>query len=242
MTKLEVAKLSAMSCIILRPSDPAYTDASADGIYIDGGASVVVKNNIVFHTDIGIEIASEHSGKFAFNCTASNNLVYGNNVVGLSLGGYDTSVGYTKQCSFLNNILWHNDVSNSGTGEINIQYNPINNVIQSNTIVTSDQGYFLSNGFTSGSGNVVDYNTYKTPLADGDESWQWKNVYYSTWASYRSHSSLDAHSTFTASTNPALCSVTTCSGGVPLIPGGCPIPSFLQKSSLLRGAANVLAP
>src|SRR5262249_21501605 len=44
--------------------NPSYgNDRSADGIYIDGGTNIVIERNVVHHSSIGIEIASEHGGK-----------------------------------------------------------------------------------------------------------------------------------------------------------------------------------
>jgi len=37
----------------------------ADGIYVDGGASIVVERNRIYQTDLGIQVASEHSGHSA---------------------------------------------------------------------------------------------------------------------------------------------------------------------------------
>lgn len=44
--------------------NPTYNgERSADGIYVDGGRDIVIERNSVDSCDIGIEVASEHSGK-----------------------------------------------------------------------------------------------------------------------------------------------------------------------------------
>ena len=44
--------------------NPAYQgQQSADGIYVDGGADVVIERNLIHDTDLGVEAASEHNGR-----------------------------------------------------------------------------------------------------------------------------------------------------------------------------------
>ncbi|MFA6290291.1 MAG: right-handed parallel beta-helix repeat-containing protein, partial [Victivallales bacterium] len=93
--------------------NPAYgNETAADGIYVDGGRDIVIERNIVHHVDIGIEVASEHSGKTTTGVAVRNNLVYRCNYTGLAFGGYSTSTGSTANCSFTGNTLIQNDTSN----------------------------------------------------------------------------------------------------------------------------------
>ena len=52
--------------IIDSRGNPAYgNDRSANGIYIDGGKGISVDGNVISLCNIGIELASEHSGRRA---------------------------------------------------------------------------------------------------------------------------------------------------------------------------------
>ena len=69
--------------------NPAYgNDQSSDGIYVDGGARVLIERNIIHHVDFGIELASEHRNRTTSYITARNNLIYACNTAGVSIGGH----------------------------------------------------------------------------------------------------------------------------------------------------------
>ncbi len=69
-------------------SNPTYRDLCADGIYVDGGCEIVIKDNIVYNCDIGIEAASEHRGKTTSDITIENNCIYNcKGYAGISFGG-----------------------------------------------------------------------------------------------------------------------------------------------------------
>ena len=184
---------------ITSASNPAYGvgDICADGIYVDGGKNIVIERNVVYKVDIGIEVASEHSGMTTTGVTVRNNLIYLCNYTGLAFGGYDTSVGWTEGCSFLNNTLIQNDTSNSWTGDILVQQSR-NNVVKNNIVYTSSQNVAVTNPFgsASSSGNIFDYNLYLTPGGTSDSVWIWKNVEYYSFAAYKTASGQDAHSVF----------------------------------------------
>src|ERR1700722_10320484 len=95
---------------------------AADGIYVDGGTRITIERNRIHNVDLGIELASEHSGHTSSYVVARNNLVYFGNSTGISLGGYDASVGGTDHCMVVNNTLFRNDQQNTGSGELQIQY------------------------------------------------------------------------------------------------------------------------
>ncbi len=65
----------------------------SDGIYVDGGTNIVVERNLIHNVDLGIEMASEHSGRTVSYITARNNLIYFGNSAGVSIGGYSSAVG-----------------------------------------------------------------------------------------------------------------------------------------------------
>jgi hypothetical protein len=74
-------------------TNPAYSSLAADGIYVDGGGSLSITNNIIYDCDIGMEVTSEIAGWYATNVTVSNNIIYHSAANGISIGGYDATVG-----------------------------------------------------------------------------------------------------------------------------------------------------
>ena len=104
--------------------NPAYgNDQSSDGIYVDGGTRVLIERNIIHHVDFGIELASEHRNRTTSYITARNNLIYSCNTAGVSVGGYGAERGGTDHCTVINNTLYGNDTSNTGSGEFQMQFN-----------------------------------------------------------------------------------------------------------------------
>lgn len=103
-------------------ANPCYPegDYSADGIYADGAKDVVITYNTCTGNDIGIEVENETRNKVCSGITVRNNLIYGNNASGIAVGGYDRDRGWAKDCRFLNNTLYQNDVKKLGRGEISI--------------------------------------------------------------------------------------------------------------------------
>lgn len=174
--------------------NPSYGGSqSADGIYVDGGTNIVIDRNIVHNDDIGIEVASEHHGHVASHVTVRNNLDYLSNVVGLSIGGYDSTVGGTLDCTFVNNTFYGNDTTNSGSGEFQIQYYTTGNVFKNNILDASNQGIFISVATSGTPGLVSDYNLYYTT---GGPAWSWGADTYVTLLSFQKGSKEDAHSRF----------------------------------------------
>jgi parallel beta-helix repeat protein len=108
-----------------------YSDACADGIYVDGGKDIVIERNKSFNCDIGIEVASEHLNKLTSNVVVRNNLVYGCSLYGISFGGADSRNGYSGNCKFLNNTIYNNKVG------INIS-KTMSNEVKNNIIYGTD--------------------------------------------------------------------------------------------------------
>ena len=187
--------------------NPAYgSDRSADGIYADGSRDIVVERNVVHHCNIGIELASEHSGRSTSNVTVRSNFVYLNDVMGIALGGYDSQRGSTQNCTIVNNTFFRNDRLKWGNGELLLQYDTRNNTVKNNIFYANAQNYLIVNPFSQNAGNVVDYNIYCAPAGAADSEWQWKNKWYTGFEAYRSATGNDAHSRFV---NPLLVSTAT---------------------------------
>ena len=179
--------------------NPAYGgERSAGGIYVDGGTNILIERNRVFSSNIGIEVASEHSGGNASYITVRDNLIYGNHIAGIAMGGYDSNRGSTENCAFVNNTLYNNDTLEDGNGEIFIQFDTRNNLIKNNILYAANaQSLLIGNPYTQNVNNVIDYNLYFAPAGENSR-WEWKNVTYTGFDAYRTGTGNDAHSIFAA--------------------------------------------
>jgi hypothetical protein len=170
----------------------------SDGIYVDGGTNVIVERNRIHNVDIGIEIASEHSGKTASYVTARNNLIYFGNSAGVSIGGYANGVGGTDHATIVNNTLYKNDSKNTGSGEFQIQFHATNNIFKNNIVYAGAQGYVV-NSYTNSTPNPADadYNLYYSTASAGSTTWKWTGKTYNGFTAYQSGSGKDPQSNYT---------------------------------------------
>jgi Protein of unknown function (DUF1565) len=152
----------------------------ADGIYVDGGTRIVIEQNIVYNTDIGIEAASEHHTRLSSYVIIRNNLIYDGYLQGISIGGYAGSVGGTDHCTIVNNTLYMNDSTRSGSGEFSINYHTTNNVFENNVVYSNDQGLIIGNTIrtASGPGVSTNYNLYFWTASNSNARWIWNNHTY----------------------------------------------------------------
>jgi hypothetical protein len=115
--------------------NPAYgEDQSSDGIYVDGGTRVLIERNVIHDVDFGIELASEHKNRATSYITARNNLIYHCHTAGVSIGGYDPQRGHTDHCTVVNNTLYDNDTSATGSGEFQMQWNMADDIFENNIV------------------------------------------------------------------------------------------------------------
>jgi hypothetical protein len=115
--------------------NPAYRDEeNSDGIYVDGGTRILIEQNVMHDVDFGIELASEHKGRATSYITARNNLIYHAHTAGVSIGGYDPERGHTDHCTVVNNTLFENDTSKTGSGEFQMQWNMADNIFANNVV------------------------------------------------------------------------------------------------------------
>jgi hypothetical protein len=169
----------------------------ANGIYVDGGSQVIIERNLIHHVDIGIEMASEHSGHVTSFVTARNNLVYSANSIGITVGGYASNVGGTDHCTIVNNTLFQNDTKNTGSGEFQIQYYATSNVFKNNIVYASSQGLFINNYTTSEPDPAdVDYNLYFSSLSSSTAVFLWNGTNHTGFSSYQSATGKDSHSQY----------------------------------------------
>jgi hypothetical protein len=115
--------------------NPAYrNDESSDGIYVDGGTRILIERNVIHDVDFGIELASEHRNRATSYVTARNNLVYHCHTAGVSIGGYAPERGHTEHCRVVNNTLYDDDTSGTGSGEFQMQWNMADNIFANNIV------------------------------------------------------------------------------------------------------------
>jgi hypothetical protein len=158
--------------------NPAYgNDQSSDGIYVDGGTRLVIEQNIIHHVDFGIELASEHRNRTTSYITARNNLIYACNTAGISIGGYGAERGGTDHCTVINNTLYGNDTSNTGSGEFQMQFNMTRNQFENNIVYAGARCLFMaskSGPVAAGTPTVtLDYNLYYCTSAATAAIWGW---------------------------------------------------------------------
>jgi N-terminal glycosyl-hydrolase-114-associated domain/Putative Ig domain/Right handed beta helix region len=79
----------------------------ADGIYLDGSASIIVERNTVYDVDLGIEVTGEGAAQNTTNNIVRDNQFYSNYVVGISIGGQGTSGG-SSNTKVVNNTMFKN--------------------------------------------------------------------------------------------------------------------------------------
>lgn len=151
----------------------SYGERNAGGIYVDGGTSVVIEGNVIHDSNIGIEIASEHATGSTSDIIVRDNLVFANHVMGIAMGGYDENRGRTEGCSIVNNTLVGNDTDQTGSGELLLQFDVVNNTVTNNVIVAGTQGVLVANPFQENSGNILDNNLF---FSSGTPIWQWQTI------------------------------------------------------------------
>jgi len=169
----------------------------SDGIYVDGGTKITIERNLIHNVDLGIEMASEHSGKTTSYVIARSNLVYFGNSAGISIGGYAGSVGGSDHVTIVNNTLYKNESKNTGSGEFQIQFHAINNVFKNNIVYATSQG-LLVNSYTASTSNPadIDYNLYNSSVSPGNATFVWMGKTYTGFSTYQSKTGKDPNSNY----------------------------------------------
>lgn len=177
--------------------NPAYgRNFSAGGIYVDGGARILIEQNISHHCDIGVELASEHAGHTTSGVELRENIIYANRIGGLFMGGYDALRGGTDQCFVHHNTFYQNDTLRYGNGEIYLQNFVTGNRVTHNIVVAGKQNLLIGNPTLTNSGSVFDYNLYFAAAGATDSDWQWLGSDLTGFADYRTTTGNDSHSLF----------------------------------------------
>ncbi|MGV6801186.1 MAG: DUF1565 domain-containing protein [bacterium] len=151
--------------INLNSGNPWYAgeDGNAGGIYVDGGANILIEQNITSDNDIGIEIASEAPNGSVHDIIIASNLVYKNRELGLAIGGYDANPnnyggGTASQIHVINNSFY----KNRGWGsELVLQYRVTDMTVSNNIFFadgTQSESVETQSGGAAGYNNLV-YDT-----------------------------------------------------------------------------------
>ncbi len=156
--------------------NPAYrNDESSDGIYVDGGTRVLIEQNVIHDVDFGIELASEHKDRATSYITARNNLIYHCHTAGVSVGGYAPERGHTDHCTVVNNTLYDDDTSGTGSGEFQMQWNMADDIFENNIVYAGPRCLITLNRSQvekNQSPVTIDHNLYY--CASGSKSSTWK--------------------------------------------------------------------
>ncbi|WP_036216725.1 DUF1565 domain-containing protein [Lysinibacillus sphaericus] len=176
--------------------NPAYGENySAGGIYVDGGKNITIEYNTLYKNDIGIEVTSEHANKYADNIKVLNNTVYNNFFTGISIGGYDEKRGGTKNSTISHNIIYRNDTKGLDGGQLLLQYDTHNNVIEKNILTAGSSRIFIANYFTSNKKNKLVRNVFHKEKGE-DGIWIWKDKEYDSFKKFKIASNSDSTSSY----------------------------------------------
>jgi hypothetical protein len=155
--------------------NPAYgNDENSDGIYVDGGTRILIERNVIHDVDFGIELASEHKDRATSYITARNNLIYHGHTAGVSIGGYAPERGHTEHCTVVNNTLYDNDTSATGSGEFQMQWNMADNIFANNIVYAGSRCLVAVNKSQADKSHpqtVVDHNLYYCASASKASTW-----------------------------------------------------------------------
>lgn len=176
--------------------NPAYGEEySAGGIYVDGGKNITIEQNTIYKSDIGIEATSEHAKKYAENITIINNVIYDNHYTGLSIGGYDEERGGTINSTISRNIIYRNDTKGLDGGQLLLQHDTSNNVIERNIITAGPSRLFIVNYFSTNKDNLLKKNVFhKEKKKPG--IWVWKEEEYTSFSEFKKASKSDKDSSY----------------------------------------------
>jgi hypothetical protein len=158
--------------------NPAYGDEqNSDGIYVDGGTRILIEQNVMHDVDFGIELASEHKDRSTSYITARNNLIYHCHTAGVSIGGYAPERGHTDHSTVVNNTLYENDTSRTGSGEFQMQWNMADDVFANNIVYAGPDCLITLNRSQVDKKHppvAIDHNVYY--CASGSKASAWKEA------------------------------------------------------------------
>jgi hypothetical protein len=180
--------------------NPAYrNDESSDGIYVDGGTRILIEQNVMHDVDFGIELASEHKDRATSYVTARNNLIYRCHTAGASIGGYAPERGHTDHCTVVNNTLYDNDTSGTGSGEFQMQWNMADNVFANNIVYAGPRCLLMLNRSQLNKSQLpamIDHNLYYCASGSKASTWATSSTPVTGFDNYVQSTGNDRHSRF----------------------------------------------
>ena len=194
---------------IISEGNPAYDEGDgycncAGGIYVDGAARVVIENNVVADSDIGLEVASEWARGRTNDIVVRANMISGSRYVGLAVGGYDRRRGEAFGITVTGNTLRGNNTLDDGSPEILLQYYVHDSRITGNSVTTTNRGNPLLVSRVQPAGDAaknanltLDSNAYAGPVAAGSALFVWNGRGVTGLANWTRISGQDANSTWT---------------------------------------------
>ena len=180
--------------------NPAYrNDESSDGIYVDGGTRTLIEQNVIHDVDFGIELASEHKDRSTSYITARNNLVYHCHTAGVSIGGYAPERGHTEHATVVNNTLYENDTSATGSGEFQMQWNMADNIFANNIVYAGPRCLIMLTRSQVDKNHppaVIDHNLYYCAPGAQASTWAGASATLTGFDKYVESTGNDRHSRF----------------------------------------------
>ena len=180
--------------------NPAYgNDENSDGIYVDGGTRILIEQNVIHDVDFGIELASEHKDRATSYITARNNLIYHGHTAGVSIGGYAPERGHTEHCTVVNNTLYDDDTSGTGSGEFQMQWNMADNIFANNIVYAGPRCLMTVNKSEVDKQHpavVIDHNLYYCASGAKASTWGASSRSVTGFDNYVQTTGNDRHSRF----------------------------------------------
>lgn len=180
--------------------NPAYrNDESSDGIYVDGGTRVLIEQNVIHDVDFGIELASEHQNRATSYITARNNLIYRCHTAGVSIGGYAPERGHTEHCTVVNNTLYDDDTSATGSGEFQMQWNMADDIFENNIVYAGPRCLITVNKSQVEKNQppvTIDHNLYYCASGSKTSIWKGASATVTGFDNYVQSTGNDRHSRF----------------------------------------------
>jgi hypothetical protein len=180
--------------------NPAYgNEQNSDGIYVDGGTRILIEQNVMHDVDFGIELASEHKDRATSYITARNNLIYHCHTAGVSIGGYAPERGHTDHSTVVNNTLYENDTSETGSGEFQMQWNMADNIFANNIVYAGPRCLITLNRSQVDKQKLpvaIDHNLYYCASGSKASTWEESSTHVTGFDKYVESTGNDRHSHF----------------------------------------------